>query len=125
MNNRIYTGGSRGIGSRYEDMAAAYLEGHGGIVLQRNFSCRTGEVDIIARDGDYLVFVEVKYRRTTAHGDPFEAVSVKKQRRIIGAALYYMSKHRISPDTPIRFDVIGISGDGRVAHLRNAFTAGL
>ena len=116
---------SRDTGGRYEDAAAAYLEGKNFRILQRNFICRTGEVDIIASDGPFLVFVEVKYRRTAAHGDPLEAVNAKKQRRIIGAALYYMSKHRISPDTPIRFDVIGISGDGRVAHLRNAFTAGL
>ncbi len=116
---------TRRTGTRYEDAAAAYLEGKNYRILQRNFRCRTGEVDLIARDGAFLVFVEVKYRRTAAHGSPLEAVGAKKQRRIAGAAMFYLSKCGISPDTPIRFDVLGLTGDGVVVHVENAFPLGI
>ena len=116
---------TRRTGTKYEDAAAAYLEGKNYRILQRNFRCRTGEVDLIARDGAFLVFVEVKYRRTAAHGSPLEAVGAKKQRRIDGAAMFYLSTCGISPDTPIRFDVLGLTGDGVVVHVENAFPLGI
>ena len=69
-------------GSRYEKLAARYLEQKGMDILELNYRCRTGEIDIIARDGEYLVFVEVKYRSGASFGDPSEAVTAKKQERI-------------------------------------------
>ena len=69
----------RAIGTEYETLACEYLIRHGYQILCRNFRCRQGEIDIIARDRDYLVFIEVKYRRDEHEGDPAEAVDARKQ----------------------------------------------
>ena len=110
---------NRSIGSIYEKMAGTYLEKQGYQILEYNMFCRAGEVDIVAREGDYLVFVEVKYRANTACGDPLEAVSVMKQRTISKCALSYLKKHRMW-DVPVRFDVVGILGE-EINLIRNAF----
>lgn len=111
----------RTIGSEYEERAAQYLKEQGWVVLERNYRCRQGEIDIIARDGDCLVFVEVKYRRSTKYGDPAEAVTPAKQKRIIRTALFYIgTHHRTMP--ACRFDVIGILGE-KLTHYQNAFSA--
>ena len=81
--------------------------------------CRSGEIDIIAKDGETLVFCEVKYRSDGAMGSPLEAVDVKKQRTIFRSALYYLSEHGLE-DVPCRFDVIGIEG-AKITQIRNAF----
>lgn len=99
----------RQIGARYERMAGAYLEAQGYQILEYNYRCRSGEIDIIAKDGEYLVFCEVKYRRDTSRGDPADAVDVKKQRVLSRCALQYLSARRLK-DQPCRFDVIGILG---------------
>ena len=114
---------TRRTGTKYEDAAAAYLEGKNYRILQRNFRCRTGEVDLIARDGAFLVFVEVKYRRDEALGAPEEAVSALKQQRIQRTAAWFLNEHRLSPDTACRFDVIAVEGaEGEtVRHIKNAF----
>ena len=109
----------RNTGSMYEKIAGTYLEGQGYEILEYNMYCRAGEIDIIARDGEYLVFVEVKYRKDNACGDPLEAVSIKKQRTISKCALSYLKKHRLA-DIPVRFDVIGILGED-ITLIRNAF----
>lgn len=113
-------GNRRMTGGCYEALAAGYLEGQGLEILERNFRTRTGEIDLIARDGRYLVFVEVKYRRDGAKGDPAEAVDLRKQGRIRGAARYYLYSHGYGEDSPCRFDVVGIMGD-QVRWLRDAF----
>ena len=64
----------RQIGTEEEALAAEFLEGRGYRIVERNFRCRLGEIDLIARDGSVLVFIEVKYRKTGAYGDPAEAV---------------------------------------------------
>lgn len=108
------------IGSGYEEMAAAYLIEQGYKIIARNFSDRRGEIDIIAMDGEYLVFAEVKYRRDEKQGDPAEAVDYRKQQRIRRTAEYYLYKNRISEAMPCRFDVIAILGD-RITLIRDAF----
>ena len=110
-------------GSRYEQLAARYLEQKGMDVLELNYRCRTGEIDIIARDGGYLVFVEVKYRRSSEAGDPAEAVDARKQARILRTARYYMTRYHISEDTPCRFDVVAVLGSN-VRLIRDAFWCG-
>ena len=86
-----------------------------------NFQTRNAEIDIVARDKGTLVFVEVKYRRDSSHGDPLEAVTYTKQQRIRYASLFYMKRKGYNPDmTSIRFDVIGIQGD-RITHIEDAF----
>ena len=96
---------------------------HGYQILCRNFRCRQGEIDIIARDRDYLVFIEVKYRRDEHEGDPAEAVDARKQARIFRTARYYMTRYHISEDTPCRFDVVAVLGSN-VRLIRDAFWCG-
>lgn len=111
----------REIGSEKEMLAAEYLKKKGYFIIEKNYHVRQAELDIIARDESTIVFVEVKYRKNTSSGHPFEAVGIQKQRRICKAALFYMNQKKISPDnTSIRFDVVGIIGD-KIEHLKNAF----
>ena len=110
----------RETGSRYEELAAAYLTTAGYVILEKNFRGRQGEIDLIARDGSYLVFIEVKYRADAAMGDPLEAVGPKKQQRIRQTAAWYLYRHSLPGDTPCRFDVVGITG-GRVQLIKDAF----
>ncbi|MBO5302833.1 MAG: YraN family protein [Lachnospiraceae bacterium] len=110
----------RGIGTDYEKLAEEYLEAKNYQILEKNFHSRFGEIDIIARDGEYLVFVEVKYRKSADCGNPLEAVDVKKQRRICRTALYYLHKEGYGEDTACRFDVVAFEGEERL-HVENAF----
>ncbi len=113
-----------GLGSRGEELAASWLEKHGIRVVERNFRCKGGEVDIVARDGATTVFVEVKTRRTMEYGVPQLALTPFKQRQISKAALTWLLKHR-QPDSPARFDVIAIVLESdvtyRIEHIRDAF----
>lgn len=109
----------RNVGSIYEKIAGMYLEEQGYVILEYNMQCKAGEIDIIAKEGEYLVFVEVKYRSTGSCGDPLEAVSVSKQKNISKCAVFYLKKHGLW-DMPIRFDVIGVLGE-QITLIRNAF----
>lgn len=110
----------REVGTAYEKMAGAYLIAQGYEILQYNFRCRKGEIDIIAKEGEYLVFAEVKYRKDAKSGNPLEAVNAKKQQIISKVALYYCVTHGYEEGTPCRFDVIAVLGD-QISLLRNAF----
>ena len=101
----------RAMGSRYEERAADYLEGLGYRILERNYRCRQGEIDLIARQGRYLVFIEVKYRADSHAGYGMESVDARKQRRIVRAAKWYLYEKRIDPEQPCRFDVLAFLGD--------------
>lgn len=109
----------RRIGARCEQEAGAYLEKQGYRIVRYNFRCRTGEIDIIAWDGEYLVFCEVKYRSGTATGHPLEAVGLKKQKVISKCAAYYLVTEHLG-DVPCRFDVVGIEGN-KITLVKNAF----
>lgn len=103
-----------------EDAAVQYLKKQGYSIIERNYRLRIGEVDIIARDSEYVVFIEVKTRRGGSFGSPFEAVDARKQRRIAKVALAYLQGR----DVPVRFDVVAVHLDGRgfrVELLKNAF----
>ncbi len=110
----------RQVGAVREAEAAAYLSENGYQVLEMNFRCRTGEIDIIAKDGEYLCFVEVKFRSGTDYGSPFEAVTYKKQQKIIRVAQYYMQVHGYTADTACRFDVVAVEKT-KITLLKNAF----
>ena len=110
----------RSIGADHEQAAARYLESRGLTILEKNYRNRHGEIDLIARDGQYLVFVEVKYRRDPGKGDPAESVGYQKQRRIREVAQYYLYSHRYGEDTPCRFDVAAILGE-EIRWIINAF----
>lgn len=109
----------RQTGTDYEQAAGFYLEQMGWTILEYNYRCRSAEIDIVARDGEYLVFCEVKYRSDGRKGNPLEAVDMRKQQRIRRAALYYLTEHGKN-DVPCRFDVIGIQGT-KITHIRDAF----
>ena len=113
MNNRE-------AGSRYETQAEQFLKAQGFHILARNYRCRRAEIDLIAAEGRYLVFVEVKQRSTARCGYGLESVDSAKQRRICLAAGHYLYRNRIPEDTPVRFDVVSID-EGRMTLVRNAF----
>lgn len=110
-------------GSLYEKKAADYLAAQGVELLERNYRCKKGEIDLIGRDKDCLVFVEVKYRSRGGTGNPLEAVNVRKQRVIGRVAEIYLATHFHSVDISCRFDVVGFEGDG-IYWIKNAFDYG-
>ena len=110
----------RAVGNQYEKLAGAFLEQAGYEIIAYNFRCRQGEIDIIAKDGEYLVFAEVKYRKTEAAGTPFEAVNRKKQQTISKVAAYYCLIHGMGEMTPCRFDVVSVCGT-EIKVIKNAF----
>jgi len=95
------------------------LRAAGLAIVERNYRCRLGEIDVIARDGAILVFVEIRTRSRTDRGSALETVNLAKQRRIARVAAHYLAVRR--PDVQgMRFDVIGITADD-VVHVRDAF----
>lgn len=110
----------RRTGTCYEQQAAVWLEAQGYEILEHNYYCRLGEIDLIAEEGGYLVFLEVKYRRTPVSGSAAESVNRAKQRRIYQCAQVYMKHHEISFSHPVRFDVLAIDGSG-ILLIKNAF----
>ena len=105
------------MGTAYEKLAGAYLEQQGYEILEYNYRCRMGEIDIVARQDGYLVFVEVKYRADNTVGNPFEAA---KQRTISKVASYYCLTHGYGTSTPCRFDVAAVLGE-QIKVIQNAF----
>lgn len=108
----------RGTGTFYEEAVCNYLKNAGIEILVRNYRCSMGEIDIIGTQGDVLIFFEVKYRKNDSFGDALEAVDLKKQKKIINCANYYLAFKQ--NDKYIRFDVIGITGDN-IKWIKDAF----
>ncbi len=112
------------LGRKGEDLAATLLERKGFRILARNYRQRSGEIDIIARDRDCVVFVEVKTRRSGSPYAPAEAVTRRKQLQVARVAQTYLTANG-QQDSPSRFDVItvemAIDGSHRIDHLANAF----
>ncbi len=111
----------RKLGAQIEQRMKAYLTNLGFVILEMNYQCKQGEIDIIAKDGNYYVFVEVKFRKNTEFGTPEEAVGMAKQRRISKSALYYLYSHNLGEDTPVRFDVAAVQ-EKDVRYYKNAFS---
>ena len=110
----------RFVGSEYENLAVKYLENQDYKIIEKNFYCRNGEIDIIAGNEGYLCFIEVKYRSGKGYGTPEEAVDYWKQKKIYECARFYMHSHKYSTDTPCRFDVVSIEGE-IIKVYKNAF----
>lgn len=104
-------------GQAGEDAALAHLQQHGLSVLERNFRCKGGEIDLVMQDGAALVFVEVRRRADMRHGGAAASVTPAKQARLLRAAQFYLLRYRLPP--PCRFDVIAIDG-GQLRWLKNA-----
>ena len=112
-------GARRAQGDAAEERACLHLERSGLTIVERNFRTRVGEIDIVARKGDVLVFVEVRSLENTDYGTPEESVTSAKRRRIAAAARRYLSKVPPSSWREARFDVIAIEGNGDDAALRH------
>jgi len=111
---------NRAVGTQYEQMAAEYLVKQGYQILEKNFRCKQGEIDLIAKEENYLVFVEVKYRATKESGNPADAIDKKKQGRIYRTAEYYLYHCCYGQELSCRFDVVVILGE-EITLIRNAF----
>lgn len=105
-----------------EEAAARYLHAAGLKLVERNYRGRRGEIDLIARDGDTLVFVEVRYRRSSLYGSASASVDYRKQRKLLATANSYLHRYRL--DCPCRFDVIAIEGSAQnIQWIKDAFGA--
>lgn len=117
------------IGHFGEETAVKILKKNGYKIIERNFTTKLGEIDIIAAEGEYTCFVEVRLRKNNDYGSPADTIDLRKQRRIINTAKYYAVKKRIY-DTPMRFDAVLINADMRNGGaenikyeiIKNAFT---
>ena len=114
MDNR------RKIGTAYEERAAEHLRDLGYRILERNFRCRLGEIDLIAEEAGVLVFLEVKYRKSSQFGNPAEAVTPAKQKTICRVADFYRMSRGISESRSCHFDVAAIMGE-KVQVYKDAF----
>ncbi len=114
----------REVGNNGEDLACAFLKSNGWEILDRNYYFDRAEVDIIAKDGDVIVFLEVKLRSTTRFGQPFEYVTENKVKNVFKAAEGWIREHD-KHDVPVRFDIIGIvkkkNRDPDFNHIKDAY----
>jgi putative endonuclease len=114
------TGAARATGAAAEELAARFLESQGLAIVARNYRCRAGEIDLVARDGDTLAFVEVRLRGSAAFGGAAASIDAAKQRRILQVARHYLAGRR---DQPCRCDVVLLDrlDPARVEWIRDAF----
>jgi putative endonuclease len=115
------------LGKKGEDMAVRHVKGLGYRVIERNYRCPLGEIDLIAQDGDYLAFIEIKTRRGRSTGEAKEAVGNRKQRKLTQLALYYL-KNEFKNDSKARFDVVAISlydKKNKIELIKDAFEASI
>ncbi|HVH33409.1 YraN family protein [Tahibacter sp. UC22_41] len=108
----------RSLGAVWERAAQAELERAGLRLVARNWHCRYGEIDLIMRDGDALVFVEVRYRGATSDEDPSASIGPAKQRRLIRAAELFLAAHPAFTQVACRFDSVAFSGSAEAAQCR-------
>ena len=109
------------IGDKGEELAVRHLKRQGYKILERNFSVpKIGEIDIVAADGEYLCFVEVRLRSRTDFGTPAQTVTPKKQHRLVNAAQCYITQRK-QENRYIRFDVVEVFGDGKINIIKDAF----
>ena len=112
---------SRALGAQAEARAAEFLQRKSYRIVDRNWTCKGGEIDLVCLDGDTLVFVEVRARASSRHGTPLETVVDLKRRRLVRAAAIYLHVKK-REDSACRFDVVAISGDA-IEHIEDAFGA--
>ena len=98
-------------GRAAEDQALGYLTNQGLILRERNYACRTGELDLVMQDGDTLVFIEVRFRSSIHYGLPIESVDNRKCQRLMRTAQHYMQTYNLTDQQPCRFDIISVQPD--------------
>jgi len=106
-------------GEKAEQQACKFLLQQGLQLVEKNFSCKYGEIDLIMRDSETLVIVEVRFRKSNKYGGALESISQKKQSRIIVTTQYYLSNNKVN--SQIRFDVITMSNETDINWIKNAF----
>ena len=106
-------------GQQTEEQALQFLLQQGLQLVERNYRCKQGELDLIMQDQATLVIIEVRFRKTNTYGSALESITPRKQAHIIAATQYYIIEQHIT--TAIRFDVIACSGDGTLHWIKNAF----
>ncbi|PKL45389.1 MAG: YraN family protein [Candidatus Riflebacteria bacterium HGW-Riflebacteria-2] len=116
------------LGNRGEDLALTHLEALGMRLVDRNYRWRGGEIDLIMRDGNILVFAEVRSKSGVGHGTPLETINYKKRRQIERCARQYLAHKKVSPDVCCRFDAVGVliqkDGSVKIEHIPDAFRLG-
>ncbi len=110
-------------GADKERLAQTYLEAQGLLLVASNYRCRRGEIDLVMRDGQTLVFVEVRYRASERFGGAAASVGLAKQRRLQAAAGHFLQGHGHGNALPCRFDVLAIGAGDRIDWIRDAFGA--
>jgi putative endonuclease len=116
---------TRKVGEEAERLAQRFLEQKGLTLINRNYHCRRGEIDLIMRDGNFLVFIEVRYRKNDIYGSAAESVTKQKQRRLLASAGYYLQNEKLYENISCRFDVITVSGqyNPQIEWIKDAFQA--
>lgn len=111
------------IGEIAEKIACEYLQKNQLKLVMRNYRCRTGEIDIIMRDREMIVFVEVRYRKNYDYGGAIMSIDTRKQTKICAAATHFLQFKQLNEQVPCRFDVVTITGHGlnRVEWIKDAF----
>ncbi len=111
----------RRLGIQKEQKVIDYLSSLGYQIIEHNFYCPYGEIDIIAKEGGYLVFIEVKFRSGTNKGYPVESISRTKRRHIANSSMFFLKQRHISFQTPCRYDIVVMLQD-KIDVIQNAFT---
>jgi len=116
METRIY-------GFKQENIALKFLKKRGLKLIEQNYNTKLGEVDLIMREGNTIIFIEVRYRRSSAYGSACESVTYYKQQKIIKASTVYLQRNNLYDRVNIRFDIIAISSDSihPIEWVKNAF----
>ena len=111
------------LGQQYEQLALQYLQRQGLQLIQQNYHCKAGEIDLVMRDGASLIFVEVKYRASSAFGGAVAAVTYSKQLKLLRTSRWYLQQHRLS-EQACRLDVLAIEGQPPYQYqwIKNAIT---
>lgn len=110
---------SNQIGTKAESVALKYLQTCGLKLIAQNFSCKCGEIDIIMHDDEYLVFIEVRYRKQIHYGHPLETIDYRKQQKIINTVQYYLLKYPHSAQYPCRIDAVAIYSSSKATGMEN------
>ena len=116
---RSHSKSSRGVGDSHESGACRYLQRHGLKLVKRNYYCQLGEIDLVMTDASqFLVFIEIRYRRNLAFGDPIATITASKQRKCRLAASHFLSTHPRLQHLACRFDVVGVSPSATTGKLQ-------
>lgn len=109
------------IGERAEQQALRHLEDAGLRLIDRNYRSRYGELDLIMADGQTVVFVEVRYRRSTRFGGPVASIDHRKRQRLIATAEHFLQTHKALRQRPARFDIVAVTEPDTLEWIQNAF----